>query len=278
MTAYNTTTKQFIDGAILTKADLDQAVLDAEATARAQALAALPIASATQLGVVKQGVNVSIATDGTISAVGGGGGGVSLGSATPLADSPSPTPGSALNASHEDHRHPYDATREAIANKGQPNGYAGLDGSALVPSNQLRLVTALTPGIVPATGGGSATFFCADGTFKVPPSTGGGSNYPAPRVVTSSANIQLLATDGLVAFSRTISPAATLVTLPVMSPLPAVPPYWPITIKDMAGNAGTYPLTIQSASGTVDGQTSKTLNRDFDAHSFQWNGAEWSEV
>ena len=45
--------------------------------------------------------------------------------------------GTGTTFARADHVHPTDGSREATANKGQPNGYAGLDGSGKVPTSQL---------------------------------------------------------------------------------------------------------------------------------------------
>lgn len=147
---------------------------------------ALPVATVSALGGVKQGAGVTIAADGTISATGtsgvstfntragavtlaladitgvtgtGAGARASLGLATvassgayaDLTGTPSvPTASATIPAANgtaavgigttfarADHVHPTDTSREGVANKGQPNGYAGLDGSGKVPTAQL---------------------------------------------------------------------------------------------------------------------------------------------
>ena len=134
----------------------------------------------------------------------------------------------------------------------------------------MDLVSASAAGIAPASGGGTANFLRADGTWAAPPSGGSASN-PTPRIVTSSANATLLATDGLVCFNRTSSPAATTVTLEA-NPVPGVVH----RIKDMAGNAATYPITVQPASGTIDGAANFIISQNRGALTVEFNGSEWS--
>lgn len=57
-------------------------------------------------------------------------------SANPIVDGTA-APGTSTRYARADHIHPSDTTREATANKGVANGYAGLDGTGKVPSGQL---------------------------------------------------------------------------------------------------------------------------------------------
>jgi hypothetical protein len=50
-----------------------------------------------------------------------------------------------------------------------------------------------------------------------------------------------------------------------------------ITIKDIAGNAGTYNITVTSAAG-IDGGTTIVLNRAYQWVTLAWNGAKYGII
>lgn len=50
-----------------------------------------------------------------------------------------------------------------------------------------------------------------------------------------------------------------------------------ITIKDGAGSAGTYPITVSSPSSTIDGATNFSLNNNKTSFAFQCDGnGDWT--
>jgi hypothetical protein len=80
------------------------------------------------------------------------------------------------------------------------------------------------------------------------------------------------------------TPAATAVELPAAVNWPncpsttsnACPTY---TIKDGAGNAATYPITITTADGkTIDGAASDVLSAAYSSVSLTYNGTQWNVV
>jgi hypothetical protein len=81
-----------------------------------------------------------------------------------------------------------------------------------------------------------------------------------------------------------VTPAATAVELPAAVNWPncpsttsnACPTY---TIKDGAGNAVTYPITITTADGkTIDGAASDVLSAAYGSVSLTYNGTQWNVV
>ena len=49
-----------------------------------------------------------------------------------------------------------------------------------------------------------------------------------------------------------------------------------VTVKDGTGNAGTYNITVVDALGAlIDGQTSDTLNQNYQSRDYYWNGYAW---
>lgn len=87
------------------------------------------IASATKLGVIRVGANLSIDADGILSATGGGGPGAGVDSFN--------TRTGAVTLTLLDVTTALGFTPEDASKKAQPGGYASLDGAGLIPTSQL---------------------------------------------------------------------------------------------------------------------------------------------
>lgn len=88
-----------------------------------------------------------------------------------------------------------------------------------------------------------------------PPGTPGSA--PTGRTVTAAGAVTVLAGDGIVEIAKT-TPAATAVGAD-----PAVlTPWKTYTLKDAAGNASGFPITLTPASGTIDGAASAVIDQD----------------
>jgi hypothetical protein len=55
--------------------------------------------------------------------------------------------------------------------------------------------------------------------------------------------------------------------------LPPPVKYREVWIKDIGGNAGTYPITVV---GAIDGVTNYVIGSNYGGATFTWNGVEWS--
>ncbi len=167
----------------------------------------------------------------------------------------------------------------------------GLGGAALLnvgtasgtvaAGNDSRITGALQAGAIPAASGsllggsgsaGSASAVTIGAGLSLTSGTltATGGN-PTPRIITSSAATTLLPTDGLVVFNRASNPATTTVTLEA-NPVPGVVH----RIKDMAGNAATYPITVQPSGGTIDGTANFVISQNRGSLTIEYNGSEWS--
>ena len=91
-------------------------------------------------------------------------------------------------------------------------------------------------------------------------------------VVTTGASATMAVTDTVLKIAKT-TPSATAVTLPVGA---VVGQYY--SVKDAAGNAQTYPITVSAASGLIDGSASVTLNVAWQSVTFAFDGSAWSVV
>lgn len=86
---------------------------------------------------------------------------------------------------------------------------------------------------------------------------------PPVREVTEAGDVTVTADDGQILINKTV-PAATTVHLP------AADGASPITIKDIAGNAETYNITIDpDGSETVDGQSTFVIASNYQAATFR---------
>lgn len=113
-------------------------------------------------------------------------------------------------------------------------------------------------------------------------SSGTGSSSNQVIVVTASGTYTAAVTTGsLTAMIKKTTPAATSVVLPASSNWPtcpatstACPSY---TIKDTAGNATSFPITITTAdSKNIDGFTSFIINSNYQSVTVVFNGTTWS--
>lgn len=94
--------------------------------------------------------------------------------------------------------------------------------------------------------------------------------FSAATIVTSGASYAATATDGLICVKKSPG-SATAVTLP------ASPQQWRwCIVKDSLGDASTNPITVSSASGTIDGASNVVLNRNYASAFFVYNGMEWN--
>lgn len=108
------------------------------------------------------------------------------------------------------------------------------------------------------------------------PATGAFSRLPlsasrsaAVRTVTAAGTVTVLASDGVIAINKTVPEATTVQLLPIASAPNVI-------IKDLAGNAATYPITITpSGAETVDGLASLTLNVGFSSVSLRPGAGGW---
>jgi hypothetical protein len=90
------------------------------------------------------------------------------------------------------------------------------------------------------------------------------------RLVTASGDVTVNASDVAIVLNNT-TPATTTVTLPTA---PASGRY--LLIKDGAGNASSFPITI--SGGTIDGSTTKAINTNFSSVELIFNGSTWSII
>jgi hypothetical protein len=64
--------------------------------------------------------------------------------------------------------------------------------------------------------------------------------------------------------------ASVTVTLPASPTAGQV-----LTVKDALGNAGTYPIIIVSAAGTIDGNANYGLYSNYMSAELYWMGTQW---
>lgn len=91
-----------------------------------------------------------------------------------------------------------------------------------------------------------------------------------PTVVTSGSSYAMDRNETWVVVNKTVG-SATTVTL-VASPIAG----HVAVVKDGKGDAGANNITIQSASGTIDGAASKAIGSNFGSMVFGYNGTEWN--
>lgn len=106
----------------------------------------------------------------------------------------------------------------------------------------------------------------------LPPSFGPCATSQAVRIVTTAGAVTVVPADGIVEINKT-TPATTAVILPT-SPLTGSI----YTIKDGAGNAFNFNITISPPTGTIDGAATYILNTAFAAVGFYFDGTTWKVI
>ncbi len=138
-----------------------------------------------------------------------------------------------------------------------------------------------TPILTPATTLNfiGATVTQSSSTANITISGGGGSDGTPVDYVTSSGSVTApVGLQEFIAINKT-TPAATSVILPAASNWPACPatgncPVY--VIKDDAGNAATYNITVTSSdSKNFDGSSSYVLNNNHESVNITFNGTQW---
>jgi hypothetical protein len=91
-------------------------------------------------------------------------------------------------------------------------------------------------------------------------------------VFTGTGNVTMAAGQKVAVVNKGTG-AATTVTLP---PSPVT---WQLaTVKDGKGDAGTNNITIQPASGNIDGQASVVIKNNYGSMQFLYNGTQWNSI
>jgi hypothetical protein len=94
-------------------------------------------------------------------------------------------------------------------------------------------------------------------------------NTQPMRVVTTGTSVTATDADGIIVINLE-TPAAFTVTLPT-SPLLGKT----IAVVDGAGNAFTYPITVES-SANINGSSTYTIDSNYNAAVFAFNGTSWN--
>jgi len=89
-------------------------------------------------------------------------------------------------------------------------------------------------------------------------------------VLSTSGNPTISEPTAMLVVDNTI-PVATTVFLPVTPGLNES-----VVVKDGAGNAATYNITVSGNGNTIDGNPSYVINSNYGAAGFAWNGSFWS--
>lgn len=108
------------------------------------------------------------------------------------------------------------------------------------------------------------------GTFWIGAGAGGAQYGRVDHPVTalSHGNYSMSGSEDVIAVSN--STGAMQVTLPTN-----VPPGYCFWIKDVAGNAATYPTQMV---GTIDGALNPVYSTNYFSHNLLWNGSVWSQM
>ena len=92
------------------------------------------------------------------------------------------------------------------------------------------------------------------------------------QIVTSGSTATMLSTNSMIKIALT-TPGVITVSLPSS---PVVGQHY--LVKDAAGNAQTYPITVTAPSGTIDNAASATLNVNYEDLGFMFDGTNWSTI
>lgn len=91
-------------------------------------------------------------------------------------------------------------------------------------------------------------------------------------IVTAPGNYTVQPSDYVVTINK-VTPEITTVTLP-SSPTASRS----IIVKDGAGNAGSFNITIDGNGNTLDGQSTQILDTDYESVEIIFNGTEWNVI
>jgi hypothetical protein len=102
-----------------------------------------------------------------------------------------------------------------------------------------------------------------------------GANIKPAEVVTASANFAITAAQYHIGLARTAAPAATQITLPMLTDASAGQEF---VIEDLVSNFNAFPVTIVPPAGqSIAGLAKKVLNQDGQSAKFTWYGNNlWS--
>lgn len=132
--------------------------------------------------------------------------------------------------------------------------------------------------------GANINFTFNNGTLTISSggSSGGGiAGTPLAVVITGTTITAPVQLQDIIIINKG-TPSATSVVLPAGSNWPGCPTIsaslCPIyTVKDGAGNAGSFPITITAADGkTIDGLSSQILNYGYESIELVFNGTQWN--
>jgi hypothetical protein len=104
-----------------------------------------------------------------------------------------------------------------------------------------------------------------------------GANIKPARVITASANFNILPADYHIGLARTVAPAAVQGNLPTLPNTPAAIGQ-EFVVEDLLQTFSTYPVTIVPPAGqSIAGLAQKVLNIDGQSAKFTWYGNNlWS--
>lgn len=100
-----------------------------------------------------------------------------------------------------------------------------------------------------------------------PGSPGAAAPAPTGRLVSAAGPVTVAGGDGIVEIAKA-TPALTAVSADPA----ALTPWKTYTVKDAAGNASAFPITLTPTSGTVDGAPSAVIDQDGGWLAFYSNG------
>jgi hypothetical protein len=148
----------------------------------------------------------------------------------------------------------------APTSAGLAGALTGTTAGTLAAGNDSRITGALQPSSV----GPLATQAGVSGSAAIIGAIGAVHN------VTASGSYAVLVTDLYVCINKA-TPGATTVLLP-----PTFNQSSLLNVKDCAGNAATYPITLTPASGTIDGNATVVMAVNYEALTLSYNGSGWS--